>query len=136
LSALDIVWNHPAEFIKVGVFSGALWWRRKGYEDEHYNWEKDRIMQLQVEKGAYTPWLSFFFECGRLDETADRNNNGIIDLIEDTTDLIAALKNLGYSEDQICYLELEDGRHNVETWKRAFPDFLKWGWGNVTGINH
>ena len=30
LSALDIVWNHPYEFAKVGVFSGSLWWRSKG----------------------------------------------------------------------------------------------------------
>ncbi len=25
LSALDIVWNHPEEFTKCGVFSGSLW---------------------------------------------------------------------------------------------------------------
>ena len=132
LSALDIVWNHPGEFVRVGVFSGSLWWRRRGYEDENYNWEKDRIMQLQIEKGTYRQGLQFFFECGRLDETADRNNNGIIDAIEDTTDLINALKNLGYKDDQIFYLELEDGRHDVETWKRAFPAFLHWGWEIVT----
>jgi enterochelin esterase-like enzyme len=129
LSALDIVWNHPAEFVKAGVFSGALWWRRHGYEDGKYNWEKDRIMHLQIQKGKWVPWLNFFFECGRLDETADRNNNGIIDSIEDTTDLIAALKDLGYNDNQVFYLELEDGKHDMETWKRAFPEFLKWGWG-------
>lgn len=134
LSALDIVWNHAVEFARVGVFSGALWWRRHGYEDECYNWEKDRIMHLQVYKGVCHPWLNFFFECGRFDETADRNNNGIIDAIEDTTDLITALKNLGYKDDQILYLELEDGRHDVETWKRAFPAFLSWGWGIVSSV--
>jgi len=131
LSALDIVWNHPNEFVRAGVFSGALWWRRRGYEDEGYNWEKDRIMHLQVQKGNLHPTLNFFFECGRLDETADRNNNGIIDSIEDTTDLIADLKALGYTDEQIFYLELEDGRHDAETWKRAFPAFLKWGWGST-----
>ena len=86
-------------------------------------------MHLQVQKGVLRPWLQFFFECGKLDETADRNNNGIIDAIEDTTDLIAELKKLGYSKDQIFYLELENGRHNAETWKEAFPAFLTWGWG-------
>lgn len=129
LSALDIVWNYPREFSKVGVFSGSLWWRRHGYNDANYNYEKDRIMHLQVQKSILHPWLRFFFECGKLDETADRNNNGIIDSIEDTTDLIAALQKLGYSKEQIFYLELEDGRHNVETWKEAFPAFLMWGWG-------
>lgn len=129
LSALDIVWNHSHEFSKSGVFSGSLWWRRRGYEDEGFDLEKDRIMHLQVQKSTFRPWLQFFFECGRFDETADRNNNGIIDSIEDTTDLITDLKKLGYKEDKIFYLELEEGRHDIETWKHAFPAFLKWGWG-------
>src|ERR1700743_2636545 len=38
LSALDIAWNNPELFNKVGVFSGSLWWRGKelgkGYTDE------------------------------------------------------------------------------------------------------
>jgi esterase/lipase superfamily enzyme len=129
LSAIDIVWNHASEFVKVGVFSGSLWWRRRGYDDERYNYELDRIMHLQVMKGIRHPWLKFFFECGALDETADRNNNGVIDAIDDALDMIKYLKQLGYTDDDIHYLELEDGRHNVETWGRAFPEFLKWGWG-------
>jgi esterase/lipase superfamily enzyme len=129
LSAMDIVWNHPNEFVRVGVFSGSLWWRRKGYDEEGYNPTLDRIMHLQVMKGERQPWLKFFFECGVLDETADRNNNGVIDSIDDATDIIGHLKELGYTDDDIYYLELEDGRHNVETWARAFPEFLKWGWG-------
>ena len=66
---------------------------------------------------------------GTEDETADRNNNGIIDAIDDTVSLIDELKRKGYSDNDIEYLELKDGRHNVPTWARAFPDFLKWGWG-------
>ncbi len=129
LSALDIVWNHPEEFSKVGVFSGSLWWRRKGYDDEGYNYDKDRIMHLQVQKGSHRPGLKFFFQTGLLDETADRNNNGIIDSIEDATELIELLLEKGYSHKHIKYLELEDGRHDVHTWSRALPEFLKWGWG-------
>ena len=129
LSALDIVWNNPEQFTTAGVFSGALWWRRHGYEDERYNIEKDRIMHLQVQKGKHYKGLKFFFECGWLDETADRNKNGIIDSIEDTVDIISNLKATGYTEDQIKYLELPDGSHNVQTWGKAFPDFLTWGWG-------
>ncbi len=129
LSAFDMVWNHPEQFAKAGVFSGALWWRRRGYDEDGYNEDTDRIMHRQVQQGVYKPGLQFFFECGQLDETADRNNNGIIDSIEDTTDLIEDLKELGYTNQHIKYLELEDGRHNVETWARAFPVFLQWGWG-------
>ncbi len=130
LCAMDIVWNHAHEFVKTGVFSGSLWWRRRGYNDEGYDCEKDRIMHLQVQKGTCYPWLKFFFECGALDETADRNKNGVIDSIDDALDMISHLKALGYKENDIEYLELTDGRHNVETWARAFPEFLKWGWGN------
>ncbi len=127
LSAMDIAYNHADEFNKVGVFSGSLWWRRKGY-DENYNDESDRLMHLQILNGKFYPWMKFFFECGALDETADRNNNGVIDSIDDTLDLIVELRAKGYTDQHIKYLELQDGTHDITTWSKAFPDFLKWGW--------
>ncbi len=127
LSAFDIVWNNPTQFSKVGIFSGSLWWRRKGY-DEGYDDEKDRIMHLQVRKGGFFPWLKFFIQTGVLDETADRNNNGIIDSIDDALDMIMVLKIKGYTDEHIRYRELPDGRHDVATWAKALPEFLKWGW--------
>ena len=129
LCALDIVWNHPHEFFKVGVFSGSLWWRDKDQEDEDFNEDTDMIMQRQVREGSYYPWLKFFFEVGTQDETADRNNNGIIDSIDDALGLIEELKNKGYTAESIEYLEMKDGRHDVPTWAKAFPPFLEWGWG-------
>lgn len=129
LSALDIVWSHPAEFVKIGAFSGSFWWRDKAQEDEDFNEDIHRIMHRLVRQGDHYPWLRFFFEVGTQDETADRNNNGIIDAIDDTVSLIDELKKKGYHSNDIKYLELEDGRHDVPTWARAFPDFLKWGWG-------
>lgn len=128
LSAMDIAWNHASEFRKVGMFSPSLWWRRKAYEDG-YDDEQDRLMHLQVRKGKFYPWLQFFIECGTLDETADRNNNGVIDSIDDALDLIVALKAKGFTEEHIAYLEMEDGKHDVETWEKAMPNFLQWGWG-------
>lgn len=129
LSALDMVWNHPAEFAKVGVFSGSLWWRTKAL-DNGYTEATDRIMHAQIRQGGYYPWLKFFFETGTLDETEDRNNNGIIDSIDDTIGLIEELERKGYSRHtDIRYLELKDGRHDVDTWAKAMPEFLKWGWG-------
>lgn len=129
LSAMDIVWNHPAEFVKMGAFSGSFWWRDKAQEDADFDEEKHRIMHRQVKQGEHYPWLKFFFEVGTQDETADRNNNGIIDAIDDTVSLIDELKKKGYTDKDIQYIELEDGRHDVPTWARAFPDFLRWGWG-------
>lgn len=127
LSALDIVWNHAAEFEKVGVFSGSLWWRRKAYDDGYAD-ENDRLMHLQVKYGTMYPWLKFFFQTGVLDEKADRNNNGIIDSIDDALDLIKELKIKGYPNNSIEYLQMNDGKHDVSTWAKAFVPFLKWGW--------
>ena len=131
LSALDIVWNHPQEFRKVGVFSGSLWWRDKDQDDADFKEDTDRIMHRQIKEGEFAPWLKFFFEVGTLDETADRNNNGVIDSIDDAVSLINDLIEKGYNSDtDIKYLELQDGKHDVPTWAKAFPEFLKWGWGN------
>lgn len=131
LCALDIVWNHPLEFSKVGVFSGSLWWRDKDQDDEDFNEDTDRIMHKQVrESNNYYPWLKFFFEVGTLDEVADRNKNGVIDSIDDTLSFIEVLESKGYQQGRdIEFIELKDGHHDVPTWAIAFPQFLKWGWG-------
>jgi enterochelin esterase-like enzyme len=128
LSALDIVWNYPHEFFKAGVFSGSLWWRTKDLAGD-YDETTDRIMHAQIREGEYVPWLQFFFQTGTLDEEKDRNNNGVIDSIDDTLDLIAELKQKGYQSADIQYLEIEEGKHDIPTWGKAMPAFLKWGWG-------
>jgi enterochelin esterase-like enzyme len=130
LSALDVAWKHADIFSRVGVFSGSLWWRLRDLNDG-YEEATDRIMHKLIREGKFAPHLKFFFETGTLDEKMDRNHNGIIDSIDDTLDLIKELREKGYSETRdIKYLELADGKHDVPTWARAFPDFLKWGWGN------
>jgi enterochelin esterase-like enzyme len=129
LSAIDIVWSHPQEFLRVGVFSGSLWWRMKDLDDGYVE-DRDRIMHDLIRKGNFAPWLKFFFQTGVLDETADRNNNGIIDSIDDTLALIDELAAKGYDRTRdVVYLEYADGRHDVPTWARAWPEFLKWGFG-------
>ncbi len=130
LCAMDIVWNNPIEFTKVGAFSGSFWWRNKDQDAEDFNEDTDRIMHRQIREGSYAPWLKFFFEVGTKDETADRNNNGIIDAIDDTLGLITELEKIGYKKERdIKYVELKDGTHDVPTWAKAFPAFLEWGWG-------
>lgn len=129
LSALDIAWNHPGAFTRVAVFSGSLWWRTRALDDGYVE-STDRIMHAQIQAGKRIPGLRFFFETGALDETMDRNNNGIIDAIDDTLDLIALLEEKGYRRpDDIEYLQLDDGRHDVATWARAMPVFVKWAFG-------
>ena len=130
LSALDIVWNYPQEFSMVGVFSGSLWWRDKDQDAVDFMEDRDRIMHRQIREGAYMPWLKFFFEVGTMDETADRNHNGIIDSIDDTQSLINELVAKGYDRNkEIRFVEMTNGKHDVPTWAKAFPAFLEWGWG-------
>ena len=128
LTAIDMVWNHPDVFTMAGIFSGSLWWRSRELGVD-YNDTTDRIMHQQVKEGKAHSGQRFYFTTGSLDETADRNGNGIIDSIDDTLDLIKALKKSGVAAKDIAYKNYEDGKHDVETWGRAIPDFLKWGWG-------
>lgn len=129
LTAIDMTWNYPDIFSIAGVFSGSLWWRTKSLEDD-YNDDTDRIIHQQIRNAKYHQGSRFYFTTGSSDETADRNNNGIIDSIDDTLDLINELKKLGYdSEYEVQYVNYEDGRHDVQTWRKAMPGFLLWGWG-------
>ena len=129
LSAIDTVWHYPELFSKAAVFSGSLWWRSK---DLHhgYNENTDRIIHKLIREGDYKPGLKFYFTTGSHDEKIDRNNNGVIDSIDDTLALIDELEKKGYkNEGDIHYINYEDGKHDVKTWGRAMPAFLKWGWG-------
>ena len=124
LSALDISWNYPHLFKKVGVFSGSLWWRtlNTGTAKD----DASRIMHQRIRAGEKRDGLKFWLQTGTKDETRDRNKNGIIDSIDDTRDLIKELQALGYTDEDITYEELAGGQHNFHTWSAIFPSFLKW----------
>jgi iron(III)-enterobactin esterase len=129
LSAMDIGWNNPKVFSKIGVFSGSFWWRQKS-EEEGYTDENDRIMHNIVRAGTYKKGMKFWFEAGTNDETSDRNNNGIIDAIDDTLDLMKELDKKGYKQPQdIVYEEVKGGEHNTKTWTKILPNFLIWAFG-------
>ena len=129
LSAMDIGWNNPKLFSKIGVFSGSFWWRQKS-EEEGYTDENDRIMHNIIRSGTYKKGMKFWFEAGTNDETSDRNNNGIIDAIDDTLDLMKELEKKGYKQSQdVVYEEVKGGEHNVKTWSKILPNFLIWAFG-------
>ena len=126
LSALDIAWSEPEVFGGAGVFSGALWWRWADVRPEDP--DADRIMHdiiLNSTEGRPNDQF-FWFQVGTMDEEEDRNNNGIIDAIDDTLDCIGAIQSLGYHDGQIRYIEINDGTHDPGTWGYAMPDFLTW----------
>lgn len=127
LSAFDIAWNNPPTFSAVGVFSGSLWWRSKDQHDKTYVPARDRMIHNKVHNSEKREGMRFFFECGELDEGEDRNRNGVIDSIDDTIDLMRELLRKGYLEGrEMFYCQLPDGKHDVPSWAKAWPAFLKW----------
>jgi enterochelin esterase-like enzyme len=130
LSALDIAWNNPHIFSKCGVFSGSLWWRSVDQMDKNYDPWQHRMMHRQVMNSEFRPGMKFFLQCGEQDEMEDRNKNGVIDSIDDTIDLMRVFLKKGYREGtDFYYLQLREGKHDIASWAKALPYFLKWGWG-------
>ena len=128
LSALDIAWNNHHLFDKAGIFSGSFWWRSKdlakGYTDN------DRIMHAIIRNTTAKPDLKIWLQTGTKDEITDRNENGIIDSIHDTVDLIKELEQKGYNRpEHIQYLEMVGGSHDTATWAKVMPKFLIWAFG-------
>lgn len=130
LSALDVAWNHPAQFGVAGIFSGALWWRGRDLRDPLYT-EGDRLMHQQLAHAPYRPGQRFWFQTGTDDERNDRNSNGVIDSIDDTLDALGVLRARGYPAHDLHYLEIKGGRHHQTTWAEALPDFLLWAFGKA-----
>lgn len=128
LSAFDVAWHHPAVFGQVGVFSGSFWWRSaQGTLAER---QASRIAHATVRTSPTQPALRFWFEAGTADETADRDGNGVIDAIQDTTELMDELAAKGYANGtDMVYVEVPGGQHNPITWSQVLPEFLQWAFG-------
>ena len=127
LSALDIAWNHPDKFSKVGVFSGAFWWRDKALEDSSYSNEKNRIMISKLKASRKKPGLQYWFYAGAAEEKADRDKDSIIDVIDDTKDIISLLETKNVVQPGgLVYRESPAGIHDYISWSEVFPDFLVW----------
>lgn len=124
LSAFDIAWNNPGTFDAVAACSGSFWWRQKDL-DEGYT-DDDRIMHKVVRNTHSKPPLKITLTCGTLDEKADRNNNGIIDSVDDTMDLKNELEKKGFIAGQDLTFNLViGGRHTQETYGIMLADFMK-----------
>ncbi|MGI4743835.1 MAG: alpha/beta hydrolase-fold protein [Janthinobacterium lividum] len=132
LTAFDLAWHHPEAFQRAGAFSGSFWWRSRGLQDGYT--DADRLMHSLVRARVALTGQQFWLQTGTEDETSDRNNNGIIDAIEDTLDLIAVLERQGLAPAAIRYVEVPAGRHHPDTWGAIMPDFLHWAFG-IIGVD-
>jgi predicted alpha/beta superfamily hydrolase len=127
LSAFDIAWNHPDKISKVGVFSGSFWWRDLAVEDSNYSDEKNRIMYVKLKASRKKPGLQYWFYAGAAEEKTDRDKDSIIDVIDDTKDIInLLLKKNVVAPEGIVYTESPNGTHDYKSWSTWFPEFLVW----------
>jgi enterochelin esterase-like enzyme len=125
LCAFDLAWRHPEVFGFAGVFSGSLWWR--GDNRDVAARQSSRLAHRQVRGTERPPSVRFWFEAGTADETDDRDGNGVIDAIQDTTELLDELRARGWRDGpDLAYVQVEGGQHNEATWARALPLFLNW----------
>ena len=128
LSAFDIVTSNPTYFSSVGVFSGSLWWRSKGYENGYT--ENDRIVFNKMNHTRVNADLKCYLMAGTNDEMNDRNGNGVIDSVDDTLDLFDVLSSkLKFPDQQLLLSIVNGGRHNPATWSQQFPEFLVHAFG-------
>lgn len=125
LAAFDLAWRHPEVFGFAGVFSGSFWWR--GDDTSPAARQQSRLAHRRVRETPAPARLRLWFEAGTKDETDDRDGNGVIDAIQDTTELIDELERRGFKRGpDLRYVELAGGEHNEATWARALPAFLDW----------
>lgn len=125
LSAFDIGWNHPDKFDVVGVFSGSFWWRDKDLSDSTYSDELNRIMISKLKASRKTPGSRFWFYAGTGEETSDRDNDKIIDVVDDTKDLInTMISKRKVNPSNITYVEAPGAKHDQAAWARQFPAFI------------
>ncbi|MBI3885709.1 MAG: esterase family protein [Opitutae bacterium] len=125
LAAFDLAWGHPEALGFAGIFSGSLWWR--GDNSSVGAQQASRLALRLARETRAVPRLRLWFEAGTKDETDDRDGNGVIDAIQDTTELMDALAARGFRRGrETRYVEVAGGEHNEATWARALPDFLRW----------
>lgn len=130
LSAFDIAWNHADKIDKVGVFSGSFWWRNKDAAAPDYSDNSNRIMLSYIKSSRKKPRLKYWLYAGEKEETGDRDKDGVIDVVDDTNDLVALIKSKNVcAPGDIVNITSADGKHDVASWSKAMPDFLLWAFG-------
>lgn len=130
LSAFDIAWDNADKIDKAGVFSGSFWWRDKDDKAADYSDEKNRIIINKIRSSKKKPHLQYWFYAGAKEESGDRDKDGIIDVIDDTKDLMELIKSKNVClPEEIIYKEDANGIHDYTSWRNHLPEFLIWAFG-------
>ncbi|CAM3003871.1 alpha/beta hydrolase-fold protein [Paenibacillus sediminis] len=105
-------WNHPETFSRIGAVSPSFWW------DDKY---MERIVRQSSDKKPLRMWI----DIGTAEETSDRDNDGIIDAVDDARSMIQALQEKGYKPgSDFRYYEEQGGVHNESAWAGRIDDIL------------
>ncbi len=128
LAAFDLAWRHPETFGFAGIFSGSLWWR--GEDGPAAVRQASRLAHRLVRETHLPPgMLRLWFSVGTKEETDDRDGNGVIDAVQDTTELLDELEGKGWKRGRdLAYVLTVGGEHNEATWARVLPNFFDWVW--------
>jgi enterochelin esterase-like enzyme len=126
LAAFDLAWRHPDVFGFAGIFSGSFWWR--GEDGPAAVRQSSRLAHRLVRATpSQSPAPRLWFSAGTKEETDDRDGNGVIDAVQDTTELIAELERRGARRGpDLAYTQVDGGEHNEASWSKALPGFLEW----------
>lgn len=158
LNAFNLGWEYPELFGRVGAFSPSFWLASDRSDASAI--QRTRLAQQMVDGSQARAGLKLFFAVGDAEEKDDRDDDGVIDAVDDVHDLVdgwreagavkaKGLAQLGYSvnldhaahatrADVALYL-LHGGEHNQKSWARMFPVFLRWAYArhapalNTTG---
>ena len=147
LSAFGIGWQYPELFGRVGAFSPSFWLSAQNTDADAV--QATRIVHALVDASAPIPRPQLFFGVGSKEETDDRDGDGIIDVLDDTRDLIEGwsapdgtahkgLRQFGIAtnldhartpnRDNAALYLLEGGKHDQPSWARMLPVFLRWAY--------
>ncbi len=137
LSAFGIGWQYPELFSRIGAFSPSFWLAADRRDAASVR--ATRIVHRLVDASPPMPRPQMFFGVGTQEEADDRDGDGVIDVLDDTRDLIDRVADRcvreacdGTDKEGVVLFLLEDGRHDQPSWARMLPAFLKWAYGRNT----
>lgn len=106
-------WNYSDTFKKVGAISPSFWWN-----------SCEILKEVEDFTGSRKD-LNIWIDAGSAEDTSDRNNNGVIDMVDDARDMVYALSRKGYTiHKDLMYYEVLGGLHNEEAWAKRFDQVL------------
>jgi len=139
LSAFGIGWQYPDVFGRVGAFSPSFWLAADATDSASV--EDTRIVHRLVDASVPMARPRLFFGVGTEEETDDRDGDGVIDVLDDTRDLLEgwtasdgrprrsvrdAMQ--GVDREAAVLFVLEGGRHQQSSWAQMLPAFLRWAY--------